>query len=188
MEVVPKNACGILENSHEGSDDRLVALDDRFWPSLGNAEKLAELDEPSESPVLLLVGEAMVRLCAQDAKSALRTPLLYTLTRLTALDVDCRVVGVGNGESELGADVPAFDGLLVAIVEVNRDHVVRLTVRVAHREEKHVPADVHPGQRPLLLPATSTKPRNRARKDRGAYHLCPPQENSGLSAFLSIRR
>ena len=62
--------------------------------------------------------------------------------RLTRLDVDGRVVRVRDCERKLGADVPSFARFLVAIVEVDRDHVVRLTVRVAHRKEQDVPAQL----------------------------------------------
>ena len=63
-----------------------------------------------------------------------------TATKLTRLNVDGRVVRVRDCERKLGADVPSFARFLVAIVEVDRDHVVRLTVRIAHRKEQDVPA------------------------------------------------
>jgi hypothetical protein len=57
----------------------------------------------------------------------------------TRLDVNGRVVRVRDGESKLSADVPPFRRLLITVVEVDRDHVVRLPIRVAHRKEEDVP-------------------------------------------------
>jgi hypothetical protein len=63
VEVVPQHACGILQHPHVRRNDRLIVLNNRLCPSLGNREKLAKLDEAGKSPILLLVGETVVCLC-----------------------------------------------------------------------------------------------------------------------------
>ena len=55
---------------------------------------------------------------------------------LTRLNVDGGIFRIGDGEGKLSADVPPLGrGLLFSIIEVDRDHIVRLSVGVAHRKE-----------------------------------------------------
>lgn len=53
----------------------------------------------------------------------------------TTRGVDCWVVNIGDGETELRAGVPSFwCGFGVCVVEIDGYHVVRLAVGVAHWE------------------------------------------------------
>lgn len=62
---------------------------------------------------------------------------------LTADGIDARVVRVGDGQGELGAGVPSLGrSFWVCVVEVDRDHIVRLTVRIALGEEEYSPGIV----------------------------------------------
>jgi hypothetical protein len=115
LEVVPQDAGLVLQHAHKGGDLDLVVLDHRSWSRVAGLVELLELDKAGEAPVLLLVVESVIRL---------------------GLDEAGRVAGVGDGEGKLGADVPALFGVFViGVVEVDRDHVVGLPVRVAHGKE-----------------------------------------------------
>ena len=148
LEVVPEHARRILEHAHERRHDRLVALNDRLGPLIRRREELAQLDEAREAPVALVVVEAVMRLRLDEAR---------------------RVARVGDGQRKLRTDVPALLGVLgIAVVEVDRDHVVRLPRRLLRRQTRPIRA------RRRTLPFGKSR----------MFHLCPPHSNSGDVSFL----
>lgn len=91
--------------------------------------ELAQLDEASEAPVLLVVVEAVMRL---------------------RLDEAGRIARIGDREGELGADVPPLLGVLrIAVIQIDRDHIVRLARRLL-RPNHQSQLDVMSGRRRTL--------------------------------------
>lgn len=70
VKVVPQNTSWILEDSNESGNYSLVILDYRFWTTFRNAEQLPEFYKARKTPILLLVGKAMVCLL-RNPKSAI---------------------------------------------------------------------------------------------------------------------
>lgn len=58
----------------------------------------------------------------------------------TADGIDGRIVWVRDDQRELGAGMPTlFHALRVGVIEVDRDGIIRRSVRIAEREEKYPP-------------------------------------------------
>lgn len=58
---------------------------------------------------------------------------------LTAGGVDAGILGMRDDEGELSTDMPPFLALLVCVVEVYRDHIIRLAIGVAKGEQEDAP-------------------------------------------------
>ena len=61
----------------------------------------------------------------------------------TADCIDGRIVGVRDDQCKLGASVPTLlHALGVGIIEIDRDSIIRRSVRVSKREEKYPPEEI----------------------------------------------
>ena len=61
----------------------------------------------------------------------------------TADGIDGRIVWIRDDQCELGASVPTlFHALGVGVIEIDRDCIIRRSVRIAEREEEYPPERV----------------------------------------------